>query len=749
MPRPMEVPAEQQQQQQREEQQPQNFRFRKHINKCLDQLCEDLVKIHQRDLEKYCFEFGGELRMENHHLQRRIQELEETGGCSSGETKTLDQDKHDSQASNDSFDGNDMRKGSQVRNDAPNNIGHSWLADISFEEERKLNLALLPCPERWLLLADRAAYDDMNPTQKNWNLRSMWVRRHCESGHRNISENFNRIAQLAHQFTRVASVGDVIGSNSRIAPFMVNPHSSFRFIWNILSMLCIVWDMIVIPLQASDLGSLVPFADNVGIAAFIFWCVDLPLNFTVGIDNGVGVIDMRPRHIFNHYITTWFAMDISLILIDVFLFSTEAIMSGVTNSIQTMRIARALRLIRFLRLMRLHKSTEFVDVLLSRVRSEYTVLTAKLISLTLKVVVVVHYIACLWYLISTIDEEDNWRTPYELDEKDKWYAYVLAVHWSLSQFSPATQNIAPRNFYERTFSIFIVFYAFLAFSSFLSSMTKAVNELSAINVENSRGQAAIRKFFCNKKVSTDLWCRITMFCRVKNLHDRVLKETEIPTFEEIPESLRIKLHEELYMPFLEGARFMEGRDDTDTQLMSKICHYAITEERQGPRQDIFVEGMESNSIIAFFEGEAKYWSACLDQPICLHNAAITPSKRRRSIYHKHIVKGVTYLCEFALWTRWHHRGQLITGASSAWMEFHCETFAAIVAKEAAGHLYSYLKTVGLLVLAQAEADEKNEITDLGLSDSVMRELTDRANAFSQLQQKSGSIAGMFSMSTEF
>eukprot|EP00930_Biecheleria_cincta_P038494 TRINITY_DN26433_c0_g1_i1.p1 TRINITY_DN26433_c0_g1~~TRINITY_DN26433_c0_g1_i1.p1 ORF type:complete len:718 (+),score=88.63 TRINITY_DN26433_c0_g1_i1:53-2206(+) len=693
--------------------------FKKNAKACLDRAFEDMLKIHHRHARQQCLQFGGEMRMEVLRLRQRLQELDATGAepmmPSPGKPQAA-----------------------RASKECPDNTEHphSWIADLSEKEEKMLNLASLPCPERWLLLADRVIAQEKKPAEEAWALRSFWVKKRSDgfSAH-GSSEVFNRTSQLAHNFTRVQNVGDVLSSENCLSWFIMSPHSRFRTFWAIVSLLCIVWDMMLIPLQASELGNLVPIADSVGLVIFAYWCVDLPLNFFVGIDEGVGVVDMRPAKILKSYLRTWFGIDLFLILVDICIFSVAAIIqtSGVSNTFSTMRIARALRLMRFLRLMRLQKSSETVDLLLAKFRSEYTVLMAKILSLTLKVVIVVHYIACLWYLLSTLDEENNWRTPYGYEQQELWGAYVMAVHWSLTQFSPATQNIAPRNFYERTFAIVIVFYAFLAFSSFLSSMTNAVNELRSIDAEKTKGRATIRKFFCEKKVSTDLWCRITMFCRAKNLHNRILKETEISTFMEIPESLRIKLHEELYMPSLQDARFLQGRDDTDKQLMIKICHLAITEERQGPKQDVFVEGVECHHVIAFFRGEAKYWSTSYDGPVCLSSA-----------FEHGDWNGKRYLCELTLWTPWHHRGQLITTTTCAWMLFQCEALASIVAKEEGCHLFSYLATVGLLVLAEAENNE-NPTTDLGLSDEMMSRLTARANAFLKLNRKyAGGLTQAFS-----
>ena len=53
----------------------------------------------------------------------------------------------------------------------------------------------------------------------------------------------------------------------------------------------------------------------------------------------------------------------------------------------------------------------------------------------------------------------------------------MSLHWSLTQFTPSTQNIAPQNAPERCFAIVVLLAGLMTLSSFVSGVTNAVQTL--------------------------------------------------------------------------------------------------------------------------------------------------------------------------------------------------------------------------------------------------------------------------------
>ena len=67
-----------------------------------------------------------------------------------------------------------------------------------------------------------------------------------------------------------------------------------------------------------------------------------------------------------------------------------------------------------------------------------------------------HIIACCWYGIGSLSFDGrSWLLRSELLDADGASgsfpeAYAASIHWALTQFTPATNNIAPDNAVERS-----------------------------------------------------------------------------------------------------------------------------------------------------------------------------------------------------------------------------------------------------------------------------------------------------------
>ena len=92
-----------------------------------------------------------------------------------------------------------------------------------------------------------------------------------------------------------------------------------------------------------------------------------------------------------------------------------------------------------------------------------------------------HVFACLWYLIGVAGEGDeHWVWHYQILEDLVVERYMLSLHWSLTQFTPAGIEVHPRNVYERVFNVFLILIAMVGFSSFVSAITASMTRLRSL-----------------------------------------------------------------------------------------------------------------------------------------------------------------------------------------------------------------------------------------------------------------------------
>merc|ERR1712217_674589 len=93
------------------------------------------------------------------------------------------------------------------------------------------------------------------------------------------------------------------------------------------------------------------------------------------------------------------------------------------------------------------------------------------------------------------------------------FAYGSSLHWSLTQFTPASVDIFPRNVYERFFNVVIIIMALVVFSSFVSSITNAMNHIKNINKGKTEEETMIRRYFNENSISHDLASQVWHFVR--------------------------------------------------------------------------------------------------------------------------------------------------------------------------------------------------------------------------------------------
>jgi len=91
------------------------------------------------------------------------------------------------------------------------------------------------------------------------------------------------------------------------------------------------------------------------------------------------------------------------------------------------------------------------------------------------------------------------------------YWYMTALHWSLTQFTPASMDVQPHNIAERTFTVFIVVFGLVGFSYNVGSITGSISQLRQLGETESRQFWDLRRFLRQNKVPVSLSLRIQKY----------------------------------------------------------------------------------------------------------------------------------------------------------------------------------------------------------------------------------------------
>mmetsp|Transcript_27724 Transcript_27724/g.52163 ORF Transcript_27724/g.52163 Transcript_27724/m.52163 type:complete len:734 (+) Transcript_27724:3-2204(+) len=457
--------------------------------------------------------------------------------------------------------------------------------------------------------------------------------------------------------------------------FIVGPNSVKRMIWDTLSILVLGMDVVMVPLIAFDISE-TPALKNLSLICTYFWTFDMLASFLTGF-HVEGTVEMRPRKVFQNYLRGWFPFDLVVVLLDWFLLVSALGMAdlvGLFRLSRILRFARVFRAIRLLRLVRMVKLPALLDDMAEYMRFDSLSTAFRVMRSLITIGVANHFLACGWYAVGKASTP-SWITELDDDGRDLAFRYVTALHWSLTQFTPASMEIHPRGFPERVYSICVLFLALVVFSSFVSSITNAMNHLRQVNAASSKQKRNLRRYIQENKLSLELGNRITAFAKQLRMGTRArVHEKEVDVFKVLPESLRLQLHWEVYVPVLSHHSFFFHCAELFELFVLELCQSAVHEKSLMTGQELFRQNDEANEMYICISGSLGYYQGQVDIRTSLVNQD-------------------DWCCEVSLWLVWAYQGQLAALTHAEMVALDARFFRKIVSQSIA--LFDLCKSYAL------------------------------------------------------
>lgn len=491
---------------------------------------------------------------------------------------------------------------------------------------------------------------------------------------------------------------------------VVHPESDKRLAWNLFGIALICWDMITIPLSMFDLGR----GNNrqlevLSFIAFGYWLTDFFLHFIFGVDID-GKLVMSPFDIAKLYIKgRWFFLDLFLISLDVSLFTLEGLKTK-SDGIQSARMLRGIRLLRFIKVIRISRMRTLVNLFTRRFTNIFLLTIVKVLSGLGMMLIVNHFIACAFIGLGSQEfDGKSWLNASGLQEASFVEVYAYALHWSLTQFMPATNNIAPDNTVERFFAVAVILLAMGVFSSFISSITNAVNTLRAVTSEKREEQSKLRQFFSERQLSTGLYTMVTDYISTHGIFQLKLQESSIKSLKELPSKLKFRLHLEVHLATLTTAHWLNaGVINSDPMFFYQVCHEMVVERISGPGGEVFHSEAECADVFIVTAGTWSYHKLGAEEIIDCPN--------------------FSWVCEVALWSSWHHRGRLSSECSSTYCTINGCKFADLALRRG-GRVHQCLKVIGILIAGEIEDVDADGLSDLSLGEEILSDISARSLLF--------------------
>lgn len=501
---------------------------------------------------------------------------------------------------------------------------------------------------------------------------------------------------------------------------VVHPSSVKRLFWDLLSMSLLSYDIMAIPFMGAFEPDMPDFMVWMTWGTLLFWTVDMPASVLTGISRGKQTI-LDPKVIAMRYATTWFPLDVLIVGLDwtLVLMPNSGEDSAVGGSAARLgRSLRSLRFVRTLRLIRVLKLKRIVQDIQDMINTEAVSICFRIATIISCLVVANHIVACGWYGIGSA-QHLSWVSYNDMEGRSITFRYMTSLHWSLTQFTPASMEIYPVTVAERIYAVVILLFAMIAFSSFVSMLTASMTELRNISSDESRQFWLLRRYLRDWGVPRNVGMRIHHYLEYAYQRQRQrVQERDVRLLALLSEPLREELKHATFNQylvihplFLHCGQSMKvfGRSLTSASLASGDTIFNCGEEAT---QLYFL----TTGMVEYLLGELALPDPSTQLPDATPqgleksvSAASARSKQCEGLPPEYVCEG-QWVAEPVLWTQWVHLGDMVAINETQVVTIDAATFGDAV--QANKVLWESIQGYARKFIALLNEQDAEDLTDL-------------------------------------
>lgn len=482
--------------------------------------------------------------------------------------------------------------------------------------------------------------EDEDGVGKKWPLLEMW-----EADKEEIQEARHSVD---HQQARFHAMGIVPHSVKSSSPhnsedsddieqsssrFIMHPYCLPRILWDLASMLMVLYDIIMVPMAFFNLSESV-FMDVMTWMTRIFWTLDMGMSLKTGVIMPDGRISFDFRFILIRYLRSWFVLDVFIVTSDWSEFFMS--LSQDTDSAGLSNITRGFRIVRSVRLLRLLRMKSVMQAISERIQSDNLFFLLNVMKMTVCIVTFAHIGACIWWGLGKRGG-DTWSQTYLEDDVGIEQRYLISLHWTLSQFSGGMEEVRPRAAIERFFVVVMWIVSFMAAASVASILTSSLVQAHIIGGSQARQLSTLRRYLKQNSISKGLGLRVQR--SAKHAISGDLNPEAVDLLGVVSDQLRLEMHFEMYSELFRCHPFFDQCIHYCPPCLRRICHQAATTLLLDVGDVIFSKGEApaEPKMYFLFKGTVEYQAPS--------GETVTLSERQ-------------WIGEPVLWLQWAHRGQL-------------------------------------------------------------------------------------------
>ncbi|CAE7449016.1 Kcnh1 [Symbiodinium sp. CCMP2456] len=453
-----------------------------------------------------------------------------------------------------------------------------------------------------------------------------------------------------------------------VSRFIARPGDRKRLLWDCCGLLFIVYDCIAIPINVFD-PPVTTFTMFMDWLTLIFWTLNIGATLTTGfVKEGLEVLS--PKEILKNYLRTWFIIDVLTLgpdwTLEIVARTTPVSDTGEgtwgdSAGSQSVRLLRVLRFVRIARLLRLLKLKLLLEAIGDAIpMSEYATIVGRVAQMVMVLLYLNHVIACIFYATASLAAGQNtWTTEYGLLARPWTDQYAVALHWSLTQFTPASMDVQPQNTIERCFAISVVIFALVGFSYVVGDISSCLTQLRNMSETSSKEFRKLRTFMRMHKVPRLLALRVTKFAEHAYSKQReAMPMSKVTLLNLISEQLLGELTFAMNKPHLVVHPLFQTMELNATLFLQRMCIKALAPKQLAHNDFLFVAAEQAKEMTFLTSGMLLY----------------------KKVSHEEYVQiDCDWITEQALWlTSWEHLGTAESLGESTLVSIDSEAFGSVV-----------------------------------------------------------------------
>lgn len=391
-------------------------------------------------------------------------------------------------------------------------------------------------------------------------------------------------------------------------PFIAMPGSRYRLSWDLFGGLLIAYDMFLIPLQAFQPPPNT-FTDFMEMTTLYFWTLNVAATLTAGYIRD-GVLVMNPKTIILNYLKGWFIVDAVVLIPDyAFMIIASSTPEGGGGGQSSVKMLRWLRLARTIRLIRLLKLKWIMDAVNDYLDSEYSSIILSIVKMLVMLFILCHFICCIWFLLASIQDGDTTWVNFrgEFDESPWDLQYLVALHWAITQFTPASMHVQPQNKLERTYAILIVFFALVGFAYIVGSITGSIGQLRAMGEQVTKDFWLLRRYLKKNQVPQTLSLRITKFVEHVHAHSQSrMSMDQVRLLKSLSRQLKEELHCAINLPHINIHPLFATLGDRSMITMNRVACDSVSHSHLARGDTMFQADQRASHMYFISSGLIRY-----------------------------------------------------------------------------------------------------------------------------------------------